>query len=361
MKNFVIIVFFLLSVSCSKDDIPIIIPADRTIIAYMAADNNLSVDALDDIEEMKQVFSEMEANLVVFIDPVGKAPYILEIARDTAINVRTYPEFNSVDATQIRQVLNDIISMYPAESYGLILWSHGTSWLPANVPLKSFGQDEGKQINIPELTEALPVRFDFILFDACLMGAVEVAYELRNKTDYIISSSAEVIYTGFPYDLIIPELLSPAPNLRKAAENYFNYYNEQEDNAYRSATISLIDTKELDNLARVTDQLLSGQTFDIASFDRMSVQRLDVYEERYTFDFLDFITKAFPEADTRLLIEQLAKTVLYKAHTAEFLERYEISIYCGLSCYIPRTDREDLNLYYKQLRWYQAGGYNKLF
>jgi hypothetical protein len=361
MRKDILIITVLLFASCSKDELPEPVKAERTIIAYMAADNNLSLDALDDIEEMKQVFSATGTNLIVFIDPAGKEPYILEIAQDTATKVRTYSELNSIDASQMRQVLNDIINMYPAKNYGLILWSHGTSWLPANVQLKSFGQDEGAQINIPELSEALPVRFDFILFDACLMGAVEVAYELRNKTDYIISSSAEIIYTGFPYDLIIPELLSSTPNLRKAAENYFNYYNEQEDNEYRSATISLIDTKELDNLARVTGQLLSEQTFDSASFDRTSVQRLDVYDERYTFDFLDFITKAFPEADKRSLMEQLAKTVLYKAHTAEFLEEYEINTYCGLSCYIPRDDRDDLNIYYKQLRWYQAGGYNKLF
>jgi hypothetical protein len=41
--------------------------------------------------------------------------------------------------------------------------------------------------------------------------------------------------------------------------------------------------KELANLATVTKQLITGQTFDIASFDRTAVQRLDKYEEQYTF------------------------------------------------------------------------------
>jgi hypothetical protein len=99
----------------------------------------------------------------------------------------------------------------------------------------------------------------------------------------------------------------------------------------------------------------------MASFNRTSVQCLDVYEEQYTFDFLDFIAKAFPEADKRLLMEQLEKTVLYKANTEKFIERYEINTYCGLSCYIPRIDRNDLNSYYQQLSWYRAGGFIKLF
>ena len=41
-------------------------------------------------------------------------------------------------------------------------------------------------MNIDALAAALPVRFDFILMDACLMGSVEVVYELRNKADFII-------------------------------------------------------------------------------------------------------------------------------------------------------------------------------
>jgi hypothetical protein len=154
--------------------------------------------------------------------------------------------------------------------------------------------------------------------------------------------------------------VSPTPDLRKAAESYFDYY-QQQSGAFRSATVSLINTKELDNLARVTNQLISGQTFDITSFDRTSGQRLDVYDEQYTFDFLDFITKAFPEADKHALMAQLEKTVLYKAHTAEFIEMYGINAYCGLSCYIPHSDRNDLTDYYQKLGWYQAGGYNKLF
>jgi hypothetical protein len=68
------------------------IPADRTIIAYMAADNDMSLDALNDIEEMKHGFSETGANLVVFIYPAGEATYIPETVRDTAVKYLKYSE-----------------------------------------------------------------------------------------------------------------------------------------------------------------------------------------------------------------------------------------------------------------------------
>jgi hypothetical protein len=327
----------------------------------MAADNNLWDVAFVDFEEMIQGYKETGVNLIVLMDVVNEAPCLLKITEDGKQEIKTYKEFNSADPVNMNKLFGEIAEMYPSDSYGLILWSHGTSWLPAGALLvKSFAADGNRQMNIPDLAEALPLHFDFILFDACLMGAVEVAYELRNKTDYIIASSAETIDSGFPYNLVIPALISSTPDLKKAAESYFNYY-QQQSGAYCSATISLIKTKELDNLARVTNQLITGQTFDISTFDRTSVQRLDVYDEQYIFDFLDFITKAFPEADKRPLMEQLEKTVLYKAHTAEFLEMYEINTYCGLSCYIPHDKRNDLNSYYQQLSWCQAGGYSKLF
>ena len=165
---------------------------------------------------------------------------------------------------------------------------------------------------------------------------------------------------GFPYEQIIPELIRTEPDLRKVAENYFNFY-DQLSGAYRSATVSLIATRELDRLAAVTEQTIGDRTFNIATFDRTSVQRLDVYEEQYVYDFLDFLEKAFPEADTNPLKVQLGKTVLYESHTPRFIDEYDIFTSCGLSCFIPHPQRDDLNTYYQQLDWCQSSGFYHLF
>ncbi len=352
--------FIIIFVSCGKDDDVVDIPANRTTIVYMAADNDLSEDADADIEEMKMGFSEKGTNLIVFIDAADVTPYILKIKPNDGQVIKNYPEFNSADASQMRQVFDDIIEMYPAESYGLILWSHGTSWLPAGRKLKSFGDDNGKQTDIRALADALPVHFDYILFDACLMGAVEVAYELKDKADYIIASSTETIYEGFPYDQIVPELISPDPDLKKVAERYFKFYDNL-SGAYRSATVSLTDTRQLNDLAALVRTLISENTFNPDCFDRTRVQRLDVYGEQYVFDLFDFLDHAFPGVDKQSLIEQLNKTVLYKAYTPMFIEQYEIKTYCGMSCYIPHPQRDDLNAYYQQLGWCATARFTELF
>jgi hypothetical protein len=62
-----------------------------------------------------------------------------------------------------------------------------------------------------------------------------------------------------------------------------------------------------------------------------------------------------------LLREQLAATVLYKACTPQFIEEYDIRTFCGLSCYIPHPQRNDLNSYYQQLGWCIDSGFSRLF
>jgi hypothetical protein len=76
----VVIVTIVLFISCGKDDLANDTTI-RTIIVYMAADNDLSADALSDIEEMKQGFSEAGVHLIVFVDVPDETPYLLEIGK----------------------------------------------------------------------------------------------------------------------------------------------------------------------------------------------------------------------------------------------------------------------------------------
>jgi hypothetical protein len=69
MRKNILIIIVLLFASCGKDDTQEPVRTKRTIIIYMAADNDMSGDAFADIEEMKEGFSGTGANLIVFIDP----------------------------------------------------------------------------------------------------------------------------------------------------------------------------------------------------------------------------------------------------------------------------------------------------
>ena len=358
MKKYLVSLFLLSLFSCEDNiEIPVTL-AEKTIIVYMAADNDLSNDALLNIRQMQKGYRETGTHFIVLIDTNNKSPYLLKIKENACDTIQIFPELNMADPQTFHNMLCEVIRRYPADNYGLILWSHGSSWLPAKTRLRSFGKDGNDEMNIPELAKALPVYFDFIMFDACLMGSVEVLYELRDQTDYAIASSAETLTDGFPYAQMMPELLQKNVDLHKVAAMYFDFYNRME-NAERSATVALIDVRELGSLATEMNKLtVEGEAQET---DRSSVQRLDAITEQYHFDFQDFINKTFPKADKASFVTQLNKTVLYKAHTPQLLGMYDINTYCGLSCYIPHPNRADLTDYYKTLQWYDDAGIFRLF
>ena len=194
----------------------------RTLIVYMIADNDLEYFAWSDINEMERGLARMadgsadsmvSGSVVVYIDgghfSSPSHPILLKVQADESADiaspiVRIWPEHNSADPAVMRSVLTEITTAFPAQEYGLILWSHGSAWLPASydglsdkhdltgdttetvatiVPhylpaTKSFGVDVAAEVEITMLDSALPRSFAFIAFDACYMGAVEVAAQL---------------------------------------------------------------------------------------------------------------------------------------------------------------------------------------
>ena len=374
---FITLLPLIILLSCSKTSE--VDEADRTVIVYMIANNNLHDNAIQNINEMEESWGDYNGNLIVYISSREGTPYILEIKHDNSnlINskiVKEYPAQNSCEISTMRSVYTDIMTMYPAKSYGTILWSHATGWLPSNttflydqrsaihdpgVPrLKSFGDEDGYKMEISDLAKALPDNLDFIIFDACLMANVESIYDLKDKANYIIASSTEILEMGFPYAKIAPYLCAPTIDLQKISEEYFNYYNAF-TGISRSASISLINTAEIENLAQVCNQIIENNE-PVSMLNFAAIQPLDTWSSTVFFDFADFMKNLYPEADLTNFYNQLDKVVIYKDNTPEFYNKFQIRTHCGLSCYIPNSASKSINNAYRQTAWSKASGLERL-
>jgi len=153
----------------------------RTILIYMAADNNLQKQAKKDIEEMIAVEIPNEYNLLAYIDIPNDKPCLLKINKGKIDTVKQYEQQNSASKQALKLVIDDAFSAFPAKNYGLILWSHGTGWLPEGVydymketNVRSFGKDNYEEMEITDLAETIPENLDFIIFDACLMSGIGI-------------------------------------------------------------------------------------------------------------------------------------------------------------------------------------------
>ena len=81
------------------------------------------------------------------------------------------------------------------------------------------------------------MKLDYILMDTCLMGCVEVAYELRNKCDRLLFSPTEILSDGMVYTTMAALLTNVAtPSLNTIAKEYFDHYQAQ-SGLYRSCRL----------------------------------------------------------------------------------------------------------------------------
>ena len=280
----------LLMVSCSKDDNNNNTPtkATRAVMVYMAAENNLTehngVHYLrNDLQEMLEgspLLSD-DQRLFVFVDSLGTNskykgnPYIVELHNGQAIERKTFSsDFYSCDPERFREVLSWMTTNISADSYGLVLWGHASGWLVTNDTIASsrraYGLDTNKDLaggdkwmNITQMAEALKglPKMEFIFADCCNMMCAEVGYELRNATNYLIGSPAEIPGDGAPYDKILPTFYKNGSELYKGIiDTYYDYYLKSYQNSYLlsgySVPLSVINTSYMAQLASQTHDVL---------------------------------------------------------------------------------------------------------
>jgi hypothetical protein len=277
--------------ACKKDEeknTPTI--AERTVMVYMSGDNSLSSVVAEDVNEMKQGASGIpqNCNLVVFMDRDirSEKPFIAKITREAKLDTlyKFTTEFYASDPDKFSEVLTQITTLCPAKEYGLVLWGHASGWVVTSDTIaqkRAYGQDTGKWMNITQMARALEglkdqnvlPKLSFIFADCCNMMCVENGYELRDVTDYMIGSPAEIPGFGAPYQLVLPYLFKNGSELYKGIiDTYYDYYADYDNLTYGeksrwsymeggySVPLSVIDTKHIGNLADWTHDMLEQAT-----------------------------------------------------------------------------------------------------
>lgn len=275
MKHFLILFGLLIMIcSCSKDE-PAeepVIPARRTVIVYMAGENNLSSYLQSDLNEMmtgrKQVGKGED--LVVFVDrqTSNEKPFIARITEKGEME-KLYEyasDFYSSDADNFEEVLSRCIQLCPAtEDYGLVLWGHASGWIierdsisnSAYGSRRAYGVDNGMWLNIPSMRQALQslnMKWKFIFSDCCNMQNIETAYELKDVAEYLIGSPAEITGSGAPYNTVVPTLF--IHDDKEMYEAICEKYYAQTDIKGGHLPISVIRTEKLNELAAATKAVL---------------------------------------------------------------------------------------------------------
>lgn len=332
-------------------------------------------------------------------------PYLIRLYKNkenkvVADTLKTYDAGTTISssAEQLNEVLTYVRDNFTSGSYGMIFSSHATGYLPsgyysdpnsyvfskshmrraasAGIPIpvpyvepdfdpslpmvKSIGQDQtgsgssrvSYEMELPDFAKAIPMKLDYILFDACLMGGIEVAYELRGKCSLLGFSQAEVLAEGLDYKTLTTRLLQrEKPYPQGVCEDYFTQYDIQ-NGVYRSATISLVDCDRLDPLAGICRYLISTYREGLSAIDAYNVQRFYRGYKHWFYDLESIIREAgASEEEIGMLQDALDQCVVYKDHTPEFMCEFDIDVFSGFSMYLPCDGSPQLDKFYKTLQW----------
>ena len=360
-----VILFFFL-VSCEKDNVEP--QKTRTLMVYLAGDNNLSGHMQKNISSMMSAWKKSyNANIVIYFDAPNAAPELYtfrfkgkEVEKQV---LKTYEEMDSADPEVLKKILNEMQDLYPSDSYGLILGSHASGWIPSGgfgrsnrmlyaepVLTRSFGTDYTgpSQMYTRDMAKAIPFNkenLEFILFDACLMSSIEVLYDLRDKAKYVIASPAELPAPGFPYNRVMPYFWGKGTNLEKdlvkVCDEFWDYYNTY-NATNRFGTIALIKMDGMEHLFDLTREILQGKKDYVADIYQKAVYCYPMVEyskyDRF-FDLGEYM-KYMTEGREGLYKEYRDfldnQVVIYKNVTNPF---YYISIpeekFSGIATYIP--------------------------
>lgn len=412
LKNIAIFILAALSLTSCKlscDCGGIVIPEsyDKVMILYSAGKNSLSSDLKEDINDLCSGYvpGVCSGDALIVISHLNDPKVITPIVENVYTNLKGVVVRDTImvlengsmltDKDVMRSTLARIEKTFKAKSYGMIYSSHATGWLPpgaydnpgawksgarllprpdGSVPyieptladgeprVKSIGQTalgvRSYEMELKDFADALPFKLDYLLFDACLMGGIETAYELRGHCDLLGFSQAEILAEGLNYRTMGERLLKGSePDVLGVCKDYFEFYNAQ-SGVMRSATISLVDCRKLEPLADICRKLFDDKRAALAMLTDHDVQRYYRYNKKWFFDLQDILEKCvLSPDDSAALLEALDGCVIYKAATPEFMLDYSgfrIDTHCGLSMYLPSEGSSALDATYRELEWNKA-------
>lgn len=399
----------MVGVSCSNGDSPDgpdvpVTPVGQTVFMFFPWSNSLLSDFRRTVEDMQTVVAQRsmkDERIMVFMATSEREAVLFELKKQNGRcltdTLRRYSDRPFTSRQWLTSLFSEVMTLAPASRYGMVVGCHGLAWVPVqgqrnaqkrlgsqerideedNLYKKERIDKEGDDLMHFEVQGPVTTRFiggtypetqiettdladamadagfhtEYILFDACYMSSVEVAYELKDVTHYLIASPTEVLSYGFPYITMGKHLLG-TPNYKGIVDSFISFYSSYN---LPYGTVAVTDCTQLDALAAIAQQINAAATEQLAP---NGVQIMDGYSPSLFYDLGHLMSlKDAGTVQTAAFAEQLEKTVPYKGHTGQYFTALkdapvDIKHYSGLN-----TSQGSLNHMADRLSetaWYKA-------
>jgi hypothetical protein len=324
IKSSFLILIFLSRLSCDSQKTSPSKKSDWTILIYMQADNNLSIFSLYNIREILAAHSNNKVNtLIQWYQPEKIFTYRYKLTHQKITTLqgplftRDYnPELELIDSMEWA------VKNFPAKHYMLVLWNHGMGILDQKTSKNRYksiiNNTQRHWLEIPgfpyskkkrgilysdnyntfmtneQLKSALNTisntiihkKIDIVGMDACFMAMLEVAYQIKDSTNILISSQNIEPGRGWNYKNVINYITkhktkaSPKELSKKIAEYYEDFYK----NNISFYTQSIINLSKILSVKNSCDEI-SRLLIECININPFKMKRLLFFTRTSTIKF----------------------------------------------------------------------------
>lgn len=215
-----------------------------TLLVYMAADNDLESEAMEDMLEMEMSgINTKYTNVLVLLDRhpgyditsgnwSGTRLYKLKTGRKSnskdiistelsceklGLKAGTDTELDMSSGYILSNAISFMFSEFKSDFYGLLMWGHGTGWrnqtceeLVEKNKAFVFDSTSGTYMTLNQMSNAIlegcdGKKLDVIGFDTCFGGELEIMYQLRNCGRFGIGTPGLLHSNGWNYKLLLDD------------------------------------------------------------------------------------------------------------------------------------------------------------
>lgn len=338
-----------------------------TVLVFLNAANDLQEFAALNVNQMEQVGSTKDVNIVVQWKQAacancGNPPwtgtrryYVTKDSNTGAVSSALIQNLGANVDMGSWQVLRDFVAWgqqnYPAEHYAIVIWNHGAGWrptragrdrLPASFPRSvSIDEQTRNEIQIWQLPQALNVtpKLDMVVFDASLMQMTEVGYEIRNSASLMVGSEESPPGEGYVYNTFLADL---AANPTMSAPAFARAIVDRTLEAYGPGgnnTQSAVDLSRMGALATALDRFAGALQAHLSDSRAVMVSARRTAESyaypdnKDLWDYASIVAAGTPSTDLR----SAAAAVQSSVEAAVLVEKHG-SLNAGshgLAIYVP--------------------------
>ncbi|MEM0007549.1 MAG: clostripain-related cysteine peptidase [Candidatus Bathyarchaeia archaeon] len=229
--------------------------ASWTFMVYLDADNNLDPYGPLNVQQMSAgLMPGANVNVIVLMDRLDQPAYLYKVTHNSVEVILSLGEVDMGSPKTLAWFVKYVLKKYSAEHYLLDLWDHGGGYRGV-----CWDESSGNHLSPHDIETALTeaeqnykVKIDIVGFDACLMGMVEVCYELKDVANIVIGSEMLIPGYGWPYESLM-QYLSANPNVdpytfsKEIVEQYVSYYANMKSTYF--VQLSAIDEAKVPEMA----------------------------------------------------------------------------------------------------------------